>query len=271
MKILLTGAAGFIGSHVAEALVARGDTVVGFDNFNDFYDPALKRRNVAELAKSPRFSMVLADLEERESVFRAFAAARPELVIHLAARAGVRPSIAQPALYERTNGLGTLHVLEAARDGGNVPVALASSSSVYGGSTRMPYREDDPVSGPISPYAATKRANELQAHTFHAVHRLPVTCLRYFTVYGPRQRPEMAIAKFIAGIAAGREIPFHGDGSSRRDYTFIEDIVRGTVAAADRCAAVRDFRIVNLGGSGTTTLAELVALIEGAVGRKAIL
>lgn len=270
MKILLTGAAGFIGSHVAEFLVARGDTVIGFDNLNDFYPPQIKQRNLEPLVGNGRFRLAVADLEDEAAVANVFAAEDLDAVVHLAARAGVRPSLERPLLYERTNGLGTLHLLEAARRHGCSKLVLASSSSVYGNGSRLPFSEDDPADAPISPYAATKRANELMARTYALAHGLDIGCLRFFTVYGPRQRPEMAIARFIRQIEAGEPIPFHGDGSSRRDYTYIDDIVRGTVAALDRVVAHRGFEIWNLGGHRTTTLDELVSLIEEAVGRRAV-
>jgi len=271
MKFLLTGAAGFIGSHVTEKLLDRGDSVVGIDNFNDFYSPAIKRRNAEELGRRTGFRLAEADIEDRAAVDEIFAAGSFDAVIHLAARAGVRPSITHPELYERTNGLGTLNLLEAARLTGVVKIVLASSSSVYGTNSKLPFSENDPVDQPVSPYAATKRANELMAHTYHSVHKLHIYCLRYFTVYGPRQRPEMAIAKFLRLVDEGQPVPFHGDGSSRRDYTYIDDIAGGTVAALDTCIRRGGFEIVNLGGHGTTTLAELIGLVEKTVGKPALL
>ncbi len=264
--ILVTGAAGFIGSHVAEALLARGDRVTGLDNLNDFYDPALKRRNLEALFRNPAFRFVEGDIRDPAALAEALEDPRPSAVIHLAAMAGVRPSIERPALYVDVNERGTALVLEASVKRGVERFLFASSSSVYGERKDPPFREDDRVDHPVSPYAATKKAGELLCHTFHHLHGLPVTCLRYFTVYGPRQRPEMAIHKFARLLRAGRPIPMFGDGSSARDYTYVSDIVDGTVRALDRC---RGWRVYNLGGSRMVRLADLVTILAAALGREA--
>ncbi|MBI1949337.1 MAG: GDP-mannose 4,6-dehydratase [Deltaproteobacteria bacterium] len=267
MRLLVTGACGFIGSHVCEALVARGDTVVGLDNFNDFYDPRLKEHNRAALEARPGFSLVRGSILDEEAMAQAFVA-RPDAVVHLAAWAGVRPSIERPALYVRENVDGTVAVMDALRAQPRVAGALpklvfASSSSVYGTNAKVPFEEDDPIAHPVSPYAATKRAAELLAYTYHHLYGLDVTCLRFFTVYGPRQRPEMAIHKFARLLLDGKAVPRYGDGTTRRDYTFIADIVQGVLASIDRCAG---FHIYNLGNSRTVTLNELIEKLATALG-----
>jgi UDP-glucuronate 4-epimerase len=266
VKILITGGAGFIGSHLADRRLARGDRVVVLDDFNDFYDPAIKRANVAPHRDDPSYRLVEGDIRDRSLVLRLFAEEKFDAVAHLAARAGVRPSLSEPVLYEEVNCIGTLHLLEAAIAHGRPRFVFASSSSVYGISKRLPFAEDDPVDCPISPYATTKRSGELQVFNAHHLHGLPAVCLRFFTVYGPRQRPEMAIARFIRCLEEGRTIPFHGDGSSRRDYTYIDDIADGVEAALDRELG---FEIVNLGGARPVTLADLVRLLEKATGKTA--
>ena len=263
MRVLLTGAAGFIGSHTAEALLARGDTVVGLDNFNAFYDPALKRRNAARLATHPGFTLVEGDLCDEGALDAAFTAAAPDAVVHLAAWAGVRPSIDAPDVYVEANVRGLTRVLEAMRRRSVPRLVFAASSSVYGGRTEVPFRETDPVDRPISPYAATKKAGEVLCATWHHLYGIHVAGLRYFTVYGPRQRPEMAIHKFATMIARGRSIPLYGDGGSARDYTYIDDIVQGTVAALDRCEG---YELYNLGESHTTRLDDLVEKLGRALG-----
>ena len=266
MKLLVTGGAGFIGSHVADRRRLRGDRVVVLDDFNDFYDPSLKRANVALHKGEDGYRLVEGDIRDRDLVFRLFAEERFDAVIHLAARAGVRPSLAQPVLYEEVNCLATWHLLEAAVAHRVSRFVFASSSSVYGINSKLPFSEDDPIERPISPYAATKRSGELQVYTTHHLHGLPSVCLRFFTVYGPRQRPEMAIARFIRCLETGASIPFFGDGGSRRDYTYIDDIVDGIEAALERPLS---FDIVNLGGAHPVTLNELVAGLERATGRRA--
>jgi UDP-glucuronate 4-epimerase len=263
--VLVTGGAGFIGSHVAEALLARGDRVVVLDNFNDFYDPALKRSNAAAL----KGAMVVAgDLRDRDLVTKLFAEHRFDAVIHLAAMAGVRPSLADPLYYEDVNVRGTLILLEELRARPKTRFVFASSSSVYGANDKVPFTEKDDIPHPMSPYAATKRSGELHSWTYHHLYGIPTTCLRFFTVYGPRQRPEMAIAKFVRACLDRKPIPFFGDGTMRRDYTYIDDIVDGVVKALDRCAG---YEIYNLGESATTSLTELVELVGEACGAKPIL
>jgi UDP-glucuronate 4-epimerase len=269
LKLLVTGGAGFIGSHLTGRLLARGHRVVVLDDFNDFYDPALKRANVGAFEGHEGFRLVEGDIRDRDLVFRTFAEGDFEGVLHLAARAGVRPSLSQPVLYEEVNCVGTLHLLEAAVAHGRPVFLFASSSSVYGINSKLPFSEDDPIDRPISPYATTKRAGELHVFNAHHLHGLPAWCLRFFTVYGPRQRPEMAIARFIRSIETGASIPFYGDGSSRRDYTYIDDIVDGVESALSQGSPRGGFEIVNLGGANPVTLSELVARVEEATGRKA--
>jgi len=268
MRILVTGAAGFIGSHVCEALLARGDTVVGLDNFNTFYDPAIKRANLHKCKADGCFSLVEADITERERMFALFQEPGFDAVIHLAAWAGVRPSIQQPLLYQQVNIEGTMNLLEAARRHGPSQIVFASSSSVYGNRTQGPFRETDPVDNPISPYAATKKAGELICYTYHHLHQMDISCLRYFTVYGSRQRPEMAIHKFTRLIDEGQPVPMFGDGSSRRDYTHVDDIVQGTLAALDR---LDGYHVYNIGGSQTISLKELILAIGKALGKAPII
>ncbi|MDI6774225.1 MAG: GDP-mannose 4,6-dehydratase [Verrucomicrobiota bacterium] len=266
MNILLTGGAGFIGSHLAERLLARGDRVVILDDLNDFYDPRVKENNLRQILASSGAAFVRGDILDAPLLDRIFAESRFDVVVHLAARAGVRPSIQDPLLYDRVNCCGTLLLLEAARKHAIKRMVFASSSSVYGNVKEIPFREDARIDRPISPYAATKAACELYGHNYHHLYGISFTALRFFTVYGPRQRPDMAIHKFTRLIAAGEPVPFFGDGSTRRDYTYIDDIIAGAVAAVDRDLG---FEIINLGESATTTLAELVALIEKRLGKKA--
>jgi UDP-glucuronate 4-epimerase len=265
-RVLLTGGAGFIGSHVGEALLARGDRVTVLDNFNDFYDPALKRRNAARLEQAGA-RVVSGDIRDRALVGELFGE-RPDVLVHLAAMAGVRPSLLDPLHYEDVNVRGTMVLLEELRQAPQTRFVFASSSSVYGSNERIPFREDDEIHHPVSPYAATKRAGELIAYTYHHLYGIPTSCLRFFTVYGPRQRPEMAIAKFVRAVLAGKPIPFFGDGSTRRDYTYIDDIVAGVVAAVDR---TRGYEVYNLGESATTSLSELVHRIGEACGRAPVI
>lgn len=263
--ILLTGAAGFIGSHLAERLLARGDTVVGLDNFNDFYDPSIKRGHAKLLEAHAGFRMVEGDIRDEALLRELFDDEDFDSVIHLAAMAGVRPSLEQPAHYHDVNCTGTTRLLEAARLAGVTRFIFGSSSSVYGGNEKVPFHEDDDVSGPVSPYAATKRANELTCFTYHHLYGMDIACLRFFTVYGPRQRPEMAIHKFVRLVDEGKPLPCYGDGSSERDYTFVDDILDGLIKAHDK---TQGYRIYNLGESDTISLRDLVAAIGRATGKE---
>ena len=267
-SVLLTGGAGFIGSHLTERLLAEGRfRVTVVDDFNDFYAPAIKRANVAPFLARRDFQLVEADIRDRAALKRAFAEARPDIVVHLAARAGVRPSLAEPLLYAETNINGTLNLLELAREHHVRQFVFGSSSSVYGINAKVPFAEDDPISQPISPYAATKAAGELLCHTYSHLHNLRAVCLRFFTVYGARQRPDLAIHKFARLISEGRPIPVFGDGTTRRDYTFIDDIVDGLRAAMDYEAS--RYEVINLGESRTVELGELIALLEKELGQQA--
>lgn len=272
MRIIITGGAGFIGSSAADALLARGDEVLAIDSFCDYYSPELKRRNVAEVrAKDTnnRFQLIEADIRDAGAMRRAFAAFRPDATIHLAAMAGVRPSIEDPALYYDVNLMGTVRVLDAMRACGCKRMVFASSSSVYGNSPTAPFKETDPVDRPISPYAATKKAGELLMHVEHALHGLSVGCMRFFTVFGPRQRPDLAINKFAHLIRDGEPVPMYGDGSTCRDYTFIADIVDGVIRALDWTGGEAKYDIFNLGGGHTVTLLEMIQTLEDAIGKRA--
>ena len=265
MKVLVTGAAGFIGSHVAERLAARGDTVIGLDNFDPFYDRRTKEQNL--VAAGPLASFVEGDILDESLVDRLLSEHRFDVVVHLAALAGVRPSLARPARYQRVNVEGTTIVAEACIQHGVSRLVFASSSSVYGGNTKVPFEETDRVDAPVSPYAASKRAGELVLSALHHTSGLSVTALRYFTVYGPRQRPEMAIHAFCRAIDRGETITMFGGGESSRDYTYVDDVVHGTIAAVDRDS--KAFSIYNLGGHRTTRLDALVAIIAAELGKEA--
>jgi UDP-glucuronate 4-epimerase len=270
MRILLTGVAGFIGSHLAARLVARGDEIVGLDCFDETLYPAeLHRRNLATVEQSIVF--VHGDLLDQPLIDSLFAQHGFDLVVHLAALAGVRPSLAQPKRYQRVNVEGTLNLLEACRARDVKRFVFASSSSVYGAHNAVPFRESDPAVRPASPYAASKRAGELFCSNYSDLFGIATSALRFFTVYGPRQRPEMAIHKFARLIDGGKPVPFFGDGSSARDYTFIDDIIDGVVGAIDGCGDGGAHRVYNLGGSRTTTLARLVELLEESLGKRALL
>lgn len=263
-SVLLTGGAGFIGSHVTEALLRRGDHVVVLDNFDSFYDPELKSRNLAGVIDHDRMTLLRGDIRVDRDLDEAFAAARYDAVIHLAARAGVRPSIKDPELYDEVNVLGTTRLLERIRRHQVPQLVFGSSSSVYGSTSAVPFREDQPADRPSSPYAATKRAGELACHAFHELYGINVTCLRFFTVYGPRQRPEMAIHYFTRLIAGGQPVPVFGDGSAQRDFTYVSDIVDGVLAALDRPSG---YRVYNLGTTAITRLSDLVTMIGAALHR----
>ncbi len=264
--MLVTGVAGFIGSHVAEALVARGDEVIGVDNFDPFYARAVKERNLESLRRSPGFRFLEADIA-RDPVLVAGAT----VVLHLAAKPGVRPSLEDPAAYSEANVTGTVRVFEAARRAGVQRVVFGSSSSVYGDATPAPFAEDAAASWPISPYAASKRAGELMAHVFAHLYGMQIACLRFFTVYGPRQRPDLAIHRFTALIARGQTVRMHGDGSSERDYTYITDCVDGVLSALAWTARPRTAGIaepINIGGGARVRLDRLLPLIGRALGRE---
>jgi UDP-glucuronate 4-epimerase len=264
MIVLVTGGAGFIGSHVVGALLARGHQVSIVDDFNDFYDPSLKRRNVAGFSGQVR--MIEADIRDRAALSKEFSEGSFKAIVHIAARAGIRPSIAQPRLYTEVNVLGTQNLLELAGEFGVKKFVFTSSSSVYGLTQRMPFQEDDPVSQPISPYAATKLSAEALCHVYHHLCGLDMVCLRLFTVYGPRQRPDLAIYKFTSAILRGKPVEVFGDGSTARDYTYVDDVVQGVLACLDREFG---FEVINLGESRAVAVRELVQLIEKAVGKKA--
>jgi len=267
LNVFITGVAGFIGSHVAEALLARGDHVFGLDNFDLFYDPAIKKKNLSAFREHPGFSFIEADIRDSDALTRWGDGVRPDVVIHLAAKAGVRPSIADPAGYADVNINGTIRILDWVREQKVPRMLFASSSSVYGGNIKVPFSESDFVDHPVSPYAATKKAGELLCHTYCHLYGMNVASLRFFTVYGPRQRPEMAIHKFVRRIMEGKEIDLYGDGSSLRDYTYIEDIVSGVLGAMNAPAG---YRVYNLGESATVSLEDLVYLLEKACGRQAV-
>jgi len=279
MRSLVTGAAGFIGSHLCERLLAEGWLVVGVDNFDDFYDPQIKRRNIESCLKNKNFQLIEADIRDRAALDKAISDS-VDIIVHLAARAGVRPSIEQPLLYADVNVNGTTVLLEAAKKHEVDKFIFGSSSSVYGNNEKVPFSEDDNVDFPISPYAATKKAGELICHTYNHLYGIHVTCLRYFTVYGPRQRPDLAIHKFAKLIEQGKPIPIYGDGTASRDFTYIDDIIDGTVAAINQIVARRlghgsratnhGFKIYNLGHSHPITVNDLITEIEKALGKKAV-
>jgi UDP-glucuronate 4-epimerase len=271
-RVLLTGGAGFIGSHVAEALLRRGTALTILDNLDHFYSPEWKRQNLEDIRRQGDYEFVEAEICDEKALREIFGRIRPDAVIHLAARAGVRPSIEQPLLYERVNLQGTLNLLELCREFRTRGFVFGSSSSVYGATSRAPFSEDHVELRPISPYAATKLAGEMLCYTYAHLYGLPVTCLRFFTVYGPRQRPDLAIHKFTALMEAGQPVPIFGDGSTGRDYTYVDDIVAGVLAALDykpSVAAGAPFEVFNLGNSHPVKLLELVELLEQATGRRA--
>ncbi len=263
--ILITGAAGFIGSHAAQRLIEKGYRVVGVDNFSDFYDRSWKEMNLKSIT-GDKIDVEEIDITNGDEIAKLVRLVRPWGIIHLAAMAGVRPSIEQPAYYAKVNVEGTTHLLQAAVKTGVQKFAFASSSSVYGNAQKVPFSEEDNVEEPISPYAATKRAGELVCYTFWHLYKLPIASLRFFTVYGPRQRPDLAIHKFTRLITAGKPVPFFGDGTTSRDYTFVDDTVSGIIASLEK---VEKFRIYNLGGSNPVSLNELIAELERAIGKKA--
>ncbi|MDR2032599.1 MAG: NAD-dependent epimerase [Azoarcus sp.] len=285
MKILVTGVAGFIGMHTAERLLARGDEVVGIDNLNDYYDPALKESRLECLRPHRRFRFVKLDVADRVAIPDLFAVERFERVVHLAAQAGVRYSLQNPHVYVDSNLTGFVNVLEGCRHGRVKHLVYASSSSVYGGNTKMPFSEHDRVDHPVSLYAATKKANELMAHTYSHLYGLPTTGLRFFTVYGPWGRPDMALFLFVKAILEGRSIDVFNHGRMRRDFTYIDDVAEGVVRALDRVAeadaafdpdhpdpahARAPYRVFNIGNQHPVELLDFIEAIEGALGRRAV-
>ena len=269
MNFLVTGGAGFIGSHVCEKLMRSGHAVWAFDDLNAFYDPQLKRANLRQMQSLAKpFEFVHGDLTDRAALDELLGSVKFDQIIHLAARAGVRPSLEEPALYQRVNVEGTVNLLEAARLNGVKKAILASSSSVYGVNSKIPFAEGDPIFCAISPYAASKLACEALGHVYHHVYGMDVVMLRFFTVYGPRQRPDLAIHKFASLIRAGKPVPIFGDGSSARDYTYISDILQGILACTEKEFG---YEIFNLGESQTVRLDQLLELLETALGKKAII
>ena len=269
-NILITGGAGFIGSHLVDHLLTEGGwqiTVV--DDFNDFYSPEIKRANVAGHLLSPNYKLVEADIRDMAAMWALFAAEKFDCIVHLAARAGVRPSLLEPQLYTETNIVGTQNLLELAKAHDIKQFVFGSSSSVYGINSKVPFAEDDPIAQPISPYAATKAAGELLCHTYSHLYGIRIVCLRFFTVYGARQRPDLAIHKFAKLISAGQPIPVFGDGTMRRDYTYIDDIIQGVRAAISYDRSM--YEIFNLGESQTIELGELIGLLELSLDTHAII
>lgn len=264
--ILITGGAGFIGSHLVDKLLEKKLEVVVIDDFNDFYDPKIKRKNVSSHLKNKNYKLFEGDICNIDFLKNVFSKFPFKIIVHLAARAGVRPSLKNPLLYERTNGIGTLNLLECARENKIKNFIFASSSSVYGINSKVPFSETDPIEKPISPYASTKRANELMCYTYHHLYNMNITSLRFFTVYGPRQRPEMAIYKFTNLIYHNKPVSIFGDGKTKRDFTYIEDIIEGVLSSIEKCLP---FEIINLGESKTIELLELVKFIEKNLGKKA--
>ncbi|MDR1424615.1 MAG: NAD-dependent epimerase [Azoarcus sp.] len=285
MKILVTGAAGFIGMHTSERLLARGDVVWGLDNLNDYYDPRLKKARLARLAAHPAFHFVQRDVADRDGMAQLFAREKFARVIHLAAQAGVRYSLQNPHAYVDSNLVGFVNLLEGCRHNGVEHLVYASSSSVYGGNEKMPFSEHDSVDHPVSLYAATKKANELMAHTYSHLYGLPTTGLRFFTVYGPWGRPDMALFLFVKAILAGRPIDVFNQGRMRRDFTYIDDIVEGVLRVLGHTAQAdaafdpqhpdpgrsrAPFRVFNIGNHDPVELMDFIAAIEQALGREAV-
>ncbi len=267
-NVLITGGAGFIGSHLVDHLLAEnGWRVTVVDDFNDFYDPAIKRENIGAWLANPNFRLVEADIRNRAVLAEAFDQTSFDCIVHLAARAGVRPSLKEPRLYVETNINGTLNLLELAREHHVKQFVFGSSSSVYGLNAKVPFSEDDPIFNPISPYAATKAAGELLCHSYAHLYDIRIVCLRFFTVYGARQRPDLAIHKFAGLITAGRPIPVFGDGTTRRDYTYIDDIIAGVRAAMNYDQS--NYEVINLGESRTVELGELISLLAKSLDRHA--
>lgn len=265
--ILVTGGAGFIGSHLCKYLLKSGHKIVCVDNFNNFYDPLIKEKNISDLMERKDFRLFRADIRDKAGMEDIFREARPELVIHLAAMAGVRPSIADPFLYYDVNLKGTLTLLETMRHSGVARMIFASSSSVYGNNSKIPFSESDPVDNPISPYAASKRACELLCSTYHSLYQFEIFCLRFFTVYGPGQRPDLAIHSFTSKIIDNRPVQVFGDGNTFRDYTYIDDALKGI---SNSISHLKGFNIYNIGESRRVSLTEVIETIEDVLGKKAI-
>jgi len=266
MDYLVTGGAGFIGSHLIEYLLSENHHIYCLDNFNDYYDPAIKWKNIENARRQPNFQLIEGDILDEALLEKLFENHHFDGIVHLAARAGVRPSVLEPKLYQEVNIRGTLNLLELAKQYQIQKFVFASSSSVYGNNKKVPFSESDPVDNPISPYAATKKTGELICYTYSALYSISISCLRFFTVYGPRQRPDMAIHKFTKLIAAGKDIPIYGDGKSKRDFTYISDIIAGVVRSLERCTG---YHIYNLGESSVVGLMELIGLIESNLDQKA--
>ena len=266
--ILITGGAGFIGSNLADSLLKQGNSVIAIDNFDPFYDRAIKERNIEEALKNPNYTLIEADIRSENEMRKIFGTHMPDVVVHLAAKAGVRPSIKNPKEYFDVNVMGTLNLLEIMKELGLFNMVFASSSSVYGNNKKTPFAEADRVDSPISPYAASKVAGELACRTMHSLYGFNITFLRFFTVYGPRQRPDLAIHKFTDLIIKKMPIPVFGAGDSARDYTFVSDIVDGVTAALNN---LNGFDIINLGESKTITLSELISSLERHIGTEAII
>ncbi|HEY7181823.1 MAG TPA: GDP-mannose 4,6-dehydratase [Blastocatellia bacterium] len=267
-QFLVTGGAGFIGSHLVDRLLAEDPArVVVVDNFDEFYDPQIKRLNISDHVKRQAYRLVMADIRDYEALKRVFAEHHFDAIIHLAAKAGVRPSVSEPRVYTEVNINGTMNLLELAERNGVRKFVFGSSSSVYGPAAIPPFREDAPLA-PISPYASTKASGELLAHAYSHLYGMQIVCLRFFTVYGARQRPDLAIHKFARLIASGSPIMVYGDGSAERDFTYIDDILQGVMAAIEYDAT--PFEVINLGESQTVTVNRMIGLLEEALGRKAI-
>lgn len=267
--LLVTGGAGFIGSHLVDRLLAAGHKVTVIDDFNDFYNPELKRQNISQHLSSPHYQLAEGDIRDSSFLDKVFSAAPYTAVIHLAARAGVRPSLEEPVLYQQVNVAGTQNIFECCRKYSIKKCVFASSSSVYGINSKIPFSEEDNIAKPISPYAATKAAGELLAHVYSHLYDIQIVCLRLFTVYGPRQRPDLAINKFTRLIDNGQPIPLFGDGTTRRDYTYIDDIMAGILGAL----AYQDtqYEVINLGNSATVVLKDLIQVLEKTLDKQAII
>ncbi|WP_036226258.1 NAD-dependent epimerase/dehydratase family protein [Mesoaciditoga lauensis] len=268
MRILVTGGAGFIGSSLCDKLIERGDYVINLDNLNNYYDPKIKWQNIQEVINSPNYKLYVGDVRDRKILSQIFEVEKPGVVVHLAAMAGVRNSLKDPLDYVDVDVKGTVNLLEFSRKYGIEKFVFGSSSSVYGKNTKVPFKEDDPLEGQVSPYAASKRAGEIYCQTYSEMYNMKISCLRFFTVYGPRQRPEEAIHLFTKLISEGKPIPVFGDGTSKRDYTYVDDVVEGIIKAID---TDYEFEIFNIGNSGTITLENLIKLLESTIGKKAII